>query len=441
MVHTEKELSGYLEAFERVSRDEPNWLAERRRLAIERFSLLGFPSARDEEYKYTPLTVIAKAGFLPAAEDESIGREDLAPAEYEGLDGVRLVFLDGRYRQELSDLSAAPEGVEIASIAAILRQDPARLEGHLTRYADFEDQATTALNTALFEDGAFVRVPDGVRVEQPIHIVFASSASRPDRVSHPRTLIVVGRSAEVSIVETFFGIGGERYWTNQTTEIVAEANARVRHYKAQQEKRNAFHTGRIEILQERAANVVNFSLSFGAALARHDIRATLDDEGGECALDGLYVVSGEQHVDHHTVLDHAKPHCNSHQLYKGVLDGRSRAVFNGKILVRQGAEKTDAIQHNKNLLLSDDAVVDTKPQLEIFNNDVRCTHGATVGQLDSEALFYLRSRGIGREQARSLLTYAFAADALARVELEPLRKHFGRELRTLLSPEGGESVR
>lgn len=428
-------LSPYLDAFgERAG--EPSWLNDQRRLAIERFSLLGFPTRHDEDYKYTPLASLAAEGFSTAGEPATISADDVARVDYAGDNAVRLVFLDGRFQEGLSsDLSSLPAGVEIATLRKVLAEAPDKLEGHLTRYADFESHATTALNTAFFEDGVCVSVADNVVAEAPVHIVWVSSAQEPGRVSYPRTLILAGRSAHVTVVESFIALGEARYWTNPVTEVVAEANSRVRHYKAQTENAAAVHTARYDVLQERDANTLEFSLSYGAKLARNDIRGKLNDEGGECSLDGLYVVSGEQHVDHHTVLDHSQPHCNSHQLYKGVLDGRSRGVFNGKIFVREGAMKTDAVQNNKNLLLSNEAEIETKPQLEIFNNDVRCTHGATVGQLDAEAMFYLLARGIGRAQARSLLTYAFAADALARIELEPLKKYFEAELMRALAAD------
>lgn len=433
----QQNLGSYLDAFAERA-DEPRWLGEQRRFAIERFSLLGFPTRHDEDYKYTPLAMLADEAFSTAGESATIHADDLARVDYVGDDALRLVFLDGRFQEEhSSDLSSLPAGVEITTLRKLLAEDPQNLEGHLTRYADFESHATTALNTAFFEDGVFVSIADNVAAKAPLHIVWVSSAKEPGRVSHPRTLILAGRSAQVMVVESYIALGQARYWTNAVTEVVAEANSRVRHYKAQTENAAAVHTARYEVLQERDANTLQFSLSYGAKLARHDIRGKLNDEGGECSLDGLYVVGDGQHVDHHTVLDHAQPHCNSHQLYKGVLDGKSRGVFNGKIFVRKGAVKTDAVQHNKNLLLSDQAEIETKPQLEIFNNDVRCTHGATVGQLDREAMFYLLARGIGRAQARSLLTYAFAADALDRIELEPLKKHFEAELMRVLSADPG----
>jgi Fe-S cluster assembly protein SufD len=347
--------------------------------------------------------------------------------------------VNGRFSEALSDLSSVPEGLQLASIAALLASNPAALEGHLTRYADFESNATTALNTAFFTDGAFVEIADNAILDQPLHIIWIATGEA-GTVSHPRTLIHSGRQSQAQVIETYISLADGAHWTNPVTEIVSEDAARIEHFKVQQESLEAIHTGRIEMLEERSGYISTISLSFGAALTRNDINVTLDDEGSECALDGLFVVSGKQHVDHHTLIDHAKAHCNSHQLYKGVLAGEAHGVFNGKIIVRQDAQKTDAIQNNKNLLLSTKAEIDTKPQLEIDANDVRCTHGATVGQLNKDALFYLRARGIPEAEARSLLVYAFAADLLERITVEPLKQHFERLLMQTLGQAHEEEL-
>jgi len=412
-------LTAYVESARAAAASEPAWLADQRRLAAERFSLLGIPTTRHEDYKYTNLKAIASGDWQsgPSAQPG-----DLSEVGFLGDESARLVFVNGRL--------ASATGELVGSLA----QNLPEVEGHLTRYADFEAHATTALNTALFEDGALIRVPAKAVVEKPIHIVWVATGEAGE-ASHPRTLILAGRESQMKVAETFISLSDGQSWTNQVTEIVAEDGARVEHFKIQQESLASLHTGRIEGLQERNASISTISLSFGAALARNDVNVTLDDEGGEAAIDGLFVVDGKQHVDHHTVLDHAKPNCNSHQLYKGILDDSSRGVFNGKIIVRKDAQKTDAIQNNKNLLLSSKAEVDTKPQLEIDADDVRCTHGATIGQLSAESLFYLRSRGIPQEAARGLLIYAFAADLLNRITIEPLKLHFEHELMRKLATD------
>lgn len=412
--------AAFVESFTALQRDEPAWLADRRRLAIERFSLLGIPTTHDEEYKYTNLKSISGQSWSPAA----VAVVDAPALDYAGEEAARIVFVDGNLLSLSGD----------KSLLNSLQSKWNELEGHLTRYADLESHALTALSTAFFTDGALVEIPEKLVVEKPIHIVWISTGAA-GTVAHPRTLILAGRGSQASVIESFVSLNSGAAWTNSVTEIVAEENARISHFQVQQESPESIHTGFIQGLTERSGYISTISLSFGARLARNDVHVKLNGEGAECALDGLYVVNGKQHVDHHTVIDHASPHCNSHQLYKGVLDGESRGVFNGKIIVRRDAQKTDAIQNNKNLLLSPKAEIDTKPQLEIDANDVRCTHGATIGQMDAEALFYLQARGIGAVQARRLLTYAFAADLLERITVQPLRDHFEHVLMRALSED------
>ena len=265
-------------------------------------------------------------------------------------------------------------------------------------------------------------MPRGKDGEQPIHLLFVASSHGEPTVSHPRNLIIVGDNSQVAIVESYVGLDGGVYFTNAVTEIVAGQNAVIDYYKLQQESAEAFHIATLAVHQDRSSNFTSHSISLGGALVRNDVKARLDAEGVECTLNGLYMASGHQLVDNHTSIDHAKPHCSSHELYKGVLDGKSKGVFSGKIIVRPDAQKTDAKQTNKNLLLSADSVIDTKPQLQIYADDVKCTHGATVGQLDKDAIFYLRSRGIGHEDARSLLTYAFANEIISRIKIPSVRE-------------------
>ena len=436
VVATEQYIGPYLEQFTSLKgrfSGEPAWLRERRDLALERFSQAGFPTPRHEEYKYTSLAPIARGEFrLASSSDAKVPAETVEKLAL-GLPGPRLVFVDGRFRPDLSKPGSLPKGVRVESLAAVAASDPSLVEKHLTRHADPDNNALAALNTAFFQDGAFVQIPDRTVVSEAIHLLFLSTAAEPNRVTYPRLLIQAGSHSEASIIESYYGLGGNVYWTNAVVEVLAGENAHIELYKVQHEELQAFHTGLIELVAARDTTIATHSLSFGGALVRNDINVLLDDEGSHCDLNGLYAVNGAQHVDHHTLIDHAKPHCTSHQLYKGVLDGRSTGVFNGKIIVRADAQKTDAIQSNKNLLLSREAGVNTKPQLQIDANDVRCTHGATVGQIDKEAMFYLRSRGISRKEARNLLTYAFAADILERIKLEPVRDHFEAQLMNWLT--------
>ena len=403
---------------------EPVWLSRRRMVALGKFFNAGMPTRRNEEYKYTDLSALEKGDLLfDVPEDRG------APAvqAYMGSDGPTAAFAGAG--GELSIPESLPAGVRILSIADTPAEVLEPYFADLGAVAPYDSNPLCAVNTAFFEHGVIVEAAPGAVVEQPIHVAFGDGPAG----MLPRVLVIARRNSSVSVVETYTGSGA--YWRNAVTEVRTEENARVDHYRAQLDSSEAFHTGAFQASQARNSYVGSFSLSFGAAVARNDIGTTFKGTGCECSLDGLYTARHGQHVDHHTAIDHARPHCNSHQLYKGVLDGDAKAVFNGKILVRRDAQKTDAVQSNKNLLLSDDAEVYTKPQLEIDANDVRCTHGATIGQLDATAAFYLRSRGIGAAEARNILTYAFAADALDRIRIAPLKEHFEALLLERFAPE------
>jgi len=355
--------------------------------------------------------------------------------------------VNGRYLKELSSTAALPPGVKVTSIAAALAGNgstAALLERHLARYAKFDDHAFVALNTAFIEDGAFIEIPKDTVLDNPIYLTFVSApkSGRPV-VSHPRNLILVGNGAQASFVEVHRGVDtppeasnlefGGVYFTNAVTEVVAGENAKVEYARIEQESAQAFHVATLQFQQERSSVVHSTSIQFGGALVREEVKAVLGGEGAENTLNGLYIIGGRQHVDNHTTIDHAKPHCGSRELYKGVLDGASTGVFNGKIIVRKDAQKTDSKQSNKNLLLSEDSVINTKPQLEIYADDVKCTHGATIGQIDADALFYLRSRGIGVNESRALLTQAFASDVIDKIKFAPLREHLKDALRARLA--------
>ena len=385
------------------------WLAELREKASERFRKLGFPTTHDEDWRFTNVAPIARVEWDQAP----VGTARIADLPCADI-GKRLVFVNGRFAKELSSANL-PAGVKAGSLAALTGD--ARVEKHLAAYASYQTQAFVALNTASIEDGAFVEIANGAIVEEPIHLIYLSTGMN-QAATHPRTLVLVGARAQVSLMETYAGTG--RYFTNAVTEIVAGEGAVVDHYKLQMEG-DAFHIANMQVELARDTNFTSMSIALGAALARNDITAVLS-EGTECTLNGFYLVNGTQHVDTHTAIDHAKPHGTSHELYKGILGGRANAVFNGKILVRKDAQKTDAKQTNKNLVLSEDATINTKPELQIFADDVRCTHGATIGQIDPESLFYLQARGIGRDEARSMLIVAFARDVLDRIKIAPLRE-------------------
>ncbi len=417
--------------FERLETEirEPAFTGELRRKAFDRFADLGFPTLRDEEWKYTNVARIAKTPFKLAGRDgAALSREQLRHMILGATPCHRLVFVNGHYAPQLSDVEALPAGVVLLSLAAALDEQSPAFQDQLGRYAGFEDQPFTALNTAFMQDGAYIAVPDGCVLEAPIHLVFASTAAREHQVSHPRNLIVVGAAAQATIVETYAGIDGGSYFTNNVTELVAHDGAVVDHYRVIQESNEAYHVGQLRLQQYRSSDVHSHTVTLGGALVRNDIHAVLDAEGCECSLEGLYVAGGHQLVDNHLRVEHAKPHCNSREVFKGILDGKAHGVFSGRIVVHPDAQKTDAKQTNMNLLLSQDAHVDTKPQLEIFADDVKCTHGATIGQIDHEAIFYLQSRGLNDAAARGLLIYAFANEIVSRMRLVPLREQLERLL-------------
>jgi Fe-S cluster assembly protein SufD len=417
----------YIGEFSKLEREshprQPTWLGLVRKAALDRFVALGFPTLDDEEWKYTNVAPIAKTSYRLGTESKVPGLkvEQLQRITFGEMECSYLVFLNGRFAPQLSRIRPLPEGVRIGSLAAALEEEPGRVEPHLARHAGFEKQAFVALNTAFLQDGAFVHLPRRKVMEEPIHLIFVTSPNGAPLISHPRNLIVAEEGSQVSVVESYVSLGDAAYLTNAVTEVVASDGAVVDLCKLQRESEQATHVATLQSHLSRSTRFASHSISLGGALVRNDVNMVLDAEGIECVLNGLYLAQETQHVDNHTFIDHAKPHCASREFYKGVLSGRSHGVFNGKILVRKDAQKTDAKQTNKNLLLSEEALVDTKPQLEIYADDVRCTHGATIGQLDEDALFYLRSRGVGREDARSLLIHAFATDLISRIPVKPVR--------------------
>jgi Fe-S cluster assembly protein SufD len=410
---------------------EPGWLDAMRRSAMARFAEMGLPSVRDEDWRQTPIGPIARTDFRRPPGDATVGADALAPLTFgHAFDGHQIVFVNGAYAPTLSSLGAA-DGVRIESLARILDREPALVEPHLGRILK-GGNAFAALNTAFLEDGAVVMIPAGVVLEHPIHVVHHSTAGAGPFISHPRLLVVAGRSSQATIVESHAGPDGQVYLTNAVAEIVLADGAIVDHYKVQREGLAAFHLATLAVTQGRDARFSSHSIALGAALARQDVDQAFAGEGGECALGGLFLASGGQLTDTHTRVDHAVPRCSSRQLYKGIVDGQARGVFVGRVYVAKDAQKTDAQQTNKNLLLSRHALVHSVPQLEILADDVKCKHGSTTGQLDPAALFYLRSRGIGEDAARSLLVYAFASDVVARIKVEALRTGLGRYLRERL---------
>jgi Fe-S cluster assembly protein SufD len=398
-------------------------LGRTREEALSRFLEIGFPTTRDEEWRFTSVAPIAERAFAPALSLPNAGHLASAPMRLPGVFGAELVFVDGRYAPALSSVETLPPGVQAGSLAAHAAARSDGVESHLARVAPIDRRAFVAFNTAFFADGAYIHIPAHTVVEKPIHVVFVSTGEANGRpaMTHPRVLAVLDDDSQASIVESYSGPEGAEYFTNVVAELVLGQNAVLDHYKLQSEGMQAYHVGAIFLKAARSANCASHSISLGGGLVRNDVVAVLAGEGGECTLNGLYLADGQRLIDNHTTIDHAMPHCGSREIYKGILADRARGVFNGKIIVRPDAQKTDAKQTNRALLLSEDAQVNSKPELEIFANDVKCTHGAAVGQLDHDAVFYLRSRGFDLAAARRLLIHAFAGDVLNRMPLAPVR--------------------
>ncbi len=433
-----KESVSYVAAFQSLqqraeARGNATWINRLRENAFDRFEQTGFPTTRDEEWKYTNVAQIAKTKFALTVS----GNEDLTLAEsVSGNMAVeefacpearnsRMVFVNGVFQAGLSSLSGLPQGVIAMSLAEALENETHQLvlRERLARQADYNTNPFTALNTAFLENGAYLRIPKDVQVNAPIHLLFLSDpqSDNAPQASFPRVIIVAEKGSAATVIESYASAQDGVYLTNAVVEIFIEDNARLEHYKVQRENAQSFHIAMTAAELGRDSRFNSTTITLGAELSRHDILVKLDAEGSECSVDGLYLVTTGQHTDTHSIIDHRVPHCTSHQLYKGILDGKSRAVFNGKIFVRVDAQQTNAFQTNRNLLLSPEARVDTKPQLEIYADDVKCSHGATVGQLEEEELFYLLSRGLNTDLARNLLTYGFAEEVINKIKIESIK--------------------
>ena len=423
----------YLRNFEAFSKNggaaAPDWTRSLRLSGITRFETLGFPTTRNEDWHFTSVAPIAEREFTPVTSvTGGVTSKQIAPFVFSA-DWHQIVFVNGRFDPALSTLSSLPDGVRVMPLALAYDELPQLVEQHLGRIASFEGHTFTALNTAFIHDGAVVHVPRDLEVARPIHLLFVSTAGAADGVTHPRNLIVLDRCATATVIESYAGLGDGRYLTNAVTEASIGDGATLTHLKLQRESAQGYHVGTLDVRQARDSHLVSFSFATGAALSRTNIYTELRGEGCGATLNGLYLGDGEQTIDHQTRIEHVEPNCYSRELYKGILDGSSHGVFNGKVYVHPEAQKTDGKQTNNTLLLSEHAQIDTKPQLEIFADDVKCTHGATVGRLDDTSLFYMKSRGINARTARELLTYAFAADVLETIANDEVRE--GLEAATL----------
>ena len=421
----------------------PAWLESVRSRALDAFAGMGFPTSADEEWRRTSVSPIAGATFrLPSKtgrggpDQDALRRLSFAPA-----DGPLLAFVNGRFDPGLSRVASLPRGVTLRPLADAVVSEPGMVEPHLARHAAWESHPFVALNTAFIHDGVLLHVAEGSRADEPIHLVFLADdpGGAGTLFMNPRILVVAGKNTHLSLVEIYAGEGPRRYLTNAVTEFVLAERAVVEHCRLVREADDAFHVSTQQALLGGYARLTSHSISLGGLLVRNEANVILSAEGAECTLNGLYMATGRQLIDNHTVIDHARPHCASRELYKGVMDDHSRGVFNGRVIVRPHASKTDSRQANRNLLLSDSALVDTKPELQILNNDVKCSHAATIGQLDETAVFYLRSRGLSQEAARSLLIHAFMSDIISKVQAPSVRE--GLEGLMLARLPGYQSVK
>ncbi len=426
----------HLEKFERFEKQakQPGWVFPLRKAGMARFAETGFPTLQDEDWRFTNVAPIARLPFKPVFEPSrpELGPETITETILGRLNLNRLVFVNGHFTPELSSKAPTNSGVSVTSLARAVAADDPLLQQYLARQAAGQDNPFGALNLAFFQDGAFLRIAGGAELEKPIHLLFISNAKETGATFHPRNLVLAEKNSRATVIETYVSLTDTPCFTNAVTELVLQDGATVEHCKFQDESAHAFHVATIHAQLGRSCDLRAHSIATGARLSRNNIRTVLGGEGIECVLNGLYLTHGDQLADHHMVVEHAQPHCNSHEYYNGILDGRSKGVFHGRILVRPLAQKTDAKQTNKNLLLSDEATVDTKPQLEIYADDVKCTHGATVGQLNEESVFYLRARGIGADTARRMLIHAFAGEIIERIGCVPVREELDRLVWTRL---------
>jgi len=393
-----------------------------RKKALSRFNELGFPTVRKEEWRFTNISPIAQTPFKLSAGSEKVDNaaEKIDPYTLKDIKHTQLIFMNGQFVPELTVLHL-PDGVRVKNLDRAIQEDKEIIEKFLAKNTNYMEQEFTALNTAFISDGAFIYIPDGMILDSPIHILYMTDKPGESIVTHPRNLIIAGNNTQSTIVESYAGVNNEIYFTNPVTEVIAGENAVVDHYKLQRECENAYHVAAFYVHQKKNSSFSSHSFSFGGSIVRNDIFNVLDGEGSDSILNGLYLAQKNQFIDNHSVIDHAKPHCHSNEVYHGILDDKAKAVFSGKIHVRPDAQKTDAIQSNKNILLSEEATVDTKPQLEIFADDVRCTHGGTVGQIDENGVFYLRARGINEQLAKNIMIHAFAGEIIKNIKIDQLR--------------------
>ncbi|MBU1096170.1 MAG: Fe-S cluster assembly protein SufD [Bacteroidetes bacterium] len=416
-------LNGFEEFKSKLNGQTKTFFTELRNDAIDQLGKINFPTSKDEEWKYTNVSPLLKNNFIPAnlINHSIVDSTAVNSKIFKGFDSYLLVFVNGVYNSNLSNIAELPEGIVVDSFNNVLKTKPELIEKHVRAFSK-TNNAFDALNTAFTTDGLVVILPEGKTLEKPIQALYLNGNNENTVLSSPRNLIVAGKNSQVSIIANYQAVSENPYFSNITTEVFADESSVVDLYKIQNESMKAFHIERVETYQNKKSVFSHYNISFGGRLVRNDINTKLDDEFIETHYYGLYLGSKDQHIDNHTYMDHAKPNCESNEIYKGILDDSSRGVFNGKIMVRKDAQKTNAYQSNKTVLLSKEAKIDTKPQLEIYADDVKCSHGATVGHLDDTAYFYIRSRGIPADLAKSILIRAFVSDVVETLKIEELRE-------------------
>lgn len=431
------EAAPYLRAFESLEQDgyaqHPHWLQSLRRDAMDAFTTLGFPTARrgNEEWKYTDVRPIARAGF-----SLSTISTDPNPEIASHIDSLtdpawhRLVFLDGQFVPQLSQL---PETITVGNLADALEAHDSLIQQHLAKHASYKTQAFTALNTAFLNNGAFIHLPPDTSLDRPLHLIYLATTNETHTLSQPRTLAVIGSGSKATIVETYAGPPGTSYLSNAVSELLIQKNASLDYYRIQQHGNKGYHVGTTQAVLGLGSNFSSTTLDLGGDLVRNNLNALLDAPECSCTLNGLYLAGDSQKIDNQVIINHAKPHTNSRELYKGILGGRARAAFHGSIIVQKDAQKVDAKQEDKNLLLSDRAQVNVKPAFWIYADDVKCGHGAASGQIDENSLFYLQSRGIGHEEARRLLVRGFAHEIIETVGNPTVKSHFNNLVKAKLT--------
>ncbi len=423
-----KDIDSYIGGFNKLEKYSKwsnfKWLHKIREEAINSFSQLGYPTQQDEDWRFTNLAPISRTSFKMVKNGgPKLSSTDIQQFIFSGLSCNQLVYVNGKYSPELSILKPVKDGIKIKNLSQAIDDERDLIEEHLSHYAEFNNDAFSALNTAFIEDGAFVFIPHGTILNEPIHLLYISSNNVVPTITNPRNLIIIEDNCQVDIVEHYVSLNDVAYFSNVVTEVVVGENSLLDHYMIERESQKAFNVSTLRVQQKRSSNLTSHSVLLGGSLVRNNVHPVLAGEGCHSLINGLFMSTGRQHMDNFMKVEHASPHCDSRQLYNGILDGKSRGVFHGRIIVHKDAQKTDAKQTNRNLLLSDTAQIDTKPQLEIYADDVKCTHGATIGQIDENAIFYIRSRGLSEESARAMLLYAFTSESLKSMKVEQIRNY------------------